>query len=62
MNQRTDYGSLFLSTGGTVLAGAAICLVAGTIGLGGFIAALIAAYVALVIVNNLDRADKRGAR
>lgn len=62
MTPRTDYGSLFLSTGGAAIAGAAICLVAGTISLGGFIAALLAAYVALVIVNGLDRADKRGIR
>lgn len=62
MTPRTDYGSLFLSTGGVVIAGAAICLVAGTIGIGGFIAALLAAYVGLVIVNNLDRVDTRNFR
>lgn len=62
MNQNTDYGSLFLSTGGLLIASAAICLVAGTIGMSNFIAALIAAYVTLVIVNNLDRADKRSFR
>jgi hypothetical protein len=59
MSPRTDYGSLFLSSGGLIIGGAAICLVIGTIGLGGFIAALLAGYVALVIVNSLDRADKR---
>jgi hypothetical protein len=55
---RTDYGHLFLSTGGTIVAGAAVCLIAGTIGLGGFLAALAAAWIALVIVNSMDRADR----
>jgi hypothetical protein len=55
---RTDYGQLFLSTGGVIVAGAALCLVIGTIGLGGFIAALAASWTTLVIVNSMDRADK----
>lgn len=59
--KRTDFGQLFLSSGGMIVAGAAVCLLAGTIGMGGFIAALIAAYIVLVIVNSIDRAD-RGAR
>jgi hypothetical protein len=58
MKKRTDYGDLFLSTGGMMVAGAAVCLFAGTIGMGGFIAALFAAYVVLVIVNSMDRADR----
>jgi len=56
--KRTDYGQLFLSTGGMMVAGAAVCLLAGTIGMGGFIAALIAAYVVLVAVNAMDKADR----
>lgn len=55
---RTDYGNLFLSTGGTIVAGAAVCLVAGTISLGGFLAALAAAWITLIIVNAMDRADR----
>lgn len=56
--KRTDYGQLFFSTGGLLVAGAAVCLFVGTIGMGGFIAALLAAYVALVIVNAMDKADR----
>jgi len=62
MTPRTDYSSLFMSTGGSLVIGAAICLAAGTLGLGGFIAALIAAYIVLSAVNSLDRADKRKTR
>jgi hypothetical protein len=51
-----------MSTGGSLVIGAAICLAAGTLGLGGFIAALIAAYIVLSAVNSLDRADKRKTR
>jgi hypothetical protein len=57
--KRTDYGNLFLSTGGMMVAGAAVCLLAGTIGMGGFIGALLAAYIVLVIVNSINRADRR---
>lgn len=56
--RRTDYGNLFLSTGGLMVGGAAVCLLAGTIGVGGFIAASGAAYVVLVIVNSMDKADR----
>lgn len=56
--KRTDYGNLFLSTGGMMVGGAAVCLFAGTIGLGGFIAATGAAWVVLTIVNAMDRADR----
>lgn len=59
MKPRTDYGSLFLSTGGVIIGGAAICLMIGTIGLSGFIAALLAGYVTLVLVNSIDKADRR---
>jgi hypothetical protein len=55
---RTDYGKLFISTGGAIVAGAAVCLVAGTIGLGGFLAALAAAWIVLICVNSMDRADR----
>ncbi len=59
---RPDYGNLFLSTGGALVAGAAVCLIAGTIGLGGFLAALAAAWIALVIVNGMDSADRPARR
>lgn len=55
---RTDYGKLYFSTGGALVAGAAVCLVAGTIGVGGFLAALAAAWITLIIVNSMDRADR----
>jgi hypothetical protein len=58
MPKRQDFGNLFLSTGGMVLAGAAICFVTGTISAGGLVAAGLASYVALKIVNDLDRSDK----
>lgn len=60
MSKRYDYGKLYLSTGGLLLAGAGICFVAGTISVGGLVAAGIASYVCLTAVNSLDRADKRG--
>jgi hypothetical protein len=56
--KRTDYGELFLSTGGLMMGGAAVCLFAGTIGVGGFVAAAGATYVVLVIVNAMDKADR----
>ena len=55
---RTDYGKLFLSTGGALVGGAVLCLLGGAIGMGSFIAALIAAWVCLQIVNAMDRADR----
>jgi hypothetical protein len=57
MAKRQDFGNLFLSSGGMILAGAAICFATGTIGAGGLLAAGIASYVALKIVNEIDRND-----
>lgn len=56
--ERYDYGELWLYTGGTLLLGAVICLFAGTIGLGGLIAAGGAAYVLLVLVGAMARGDR----
>lgn len=53
-----DYGDTWLGTGGTILVGAIICLIAGTIGYTGVIAAAIAAYVLLVLVGAMARADR----
>jgi hypothetical protein len=61
MNE-TDFGGLFLATGGVLVVGALICLVAGTIGLGGLIAALLASYAMLAICNSLDRGAQRARR
>ena len=55
----TDFGNLFLSTGGVIVGGAAICLFAGTIGVGGFLAACGASYVVLKFCNALERSEKR---
>jgi hypothetical protein len=56
--ERYDYGEVWMSTGGMILAGAVICLLAGTIGLGGLIAAGLAAYALLVLSGAMARADR----
>ena len=61
MNE-TNFSDLFIATGGTLILGALICLFAGTIGLGGLIAACIAAYGVLKICNSMDRATQRARR
>lgn len=61
MNE-TDFGSLFLATGGAITIGAVICLLIGTIGWGGMIAALLAAYATLTLCNSLDRNEQRARR
>lgn len=61
MNE-TDFGALFLSTGGLLVGGALICLIAGTIGLGGLVAALLAAFPILALCNSLDRGAQRAHR
>lgn len=61
MNE-TNFGDLFLSTGGMLVLGALVCLITGTIGFGGMIAALLAAYGMLKICNSMDRATQRAKR
>jgi hypothetical protein len=61
MNE-TNFSDLFITTGGTLILGALVCLFAGTIGLGGLIAAVIAAYGVLKICNSMDRATQRARR
>jgi hypothetical protein len=56
--ERYDYGEVWLSTGGMILVGAVICLFAETIGLGGLVAAGLAAYVLLAIAGAVARADR----
>jgi hypothetical protein len=56
---RTDYGNLFYSTGGLLVAASAVCIIAGVVGFGDVIATLFAAYVILKLVNALDRGDAR---
>lgn len=56
--QRYDYGETWLATGGTILFGAIVCLIAGTIGYTGVFAAALAAYVLLVLVGAMARADR----
>lgn len=58
----TNFGELFLATGGVIVLGALICLFAGTVGVGGFVAALIAAYGTLSLCNAMDRAEQRAHR
>jgi hypothetical protein len=58
----TDFGSLFLATGGAITIGAIICLLIGTIGWGGMVAALLATYATLVLCNSLDRGEQRARR
>lgn len=57
-----NFGELFLSTGGMIVLGALVCLISGTIGLGGMIAAMLAAYGLLKICNSMDRATQRAHR
>lgn len=61
MNE-TNFGELFLVTGGAMILGALVCLLASTIGLGGFVAALLAAYGVLTVCNSMDRASQRASK
>jgi hypothetical protein len=61
MNE-TNFADLFLATGGSLVLGALICLFAGTLGIGGLVAAVVAAYGVLAICNSMDRAEQRARK
>lgn len=61
MNE-TNFGALFLATGGSLVFGALICLLAGTIGLAELAAAMLAAYGVLTVCNSMDRAEQRARK